>query len=91
MREEIAERIGGYAVDNFYVEKLVEGITTLAASFAPERVIVRLSDFKSNEYRNLVGGPLYEPEEENPMLGFEARLVTFLSHSARVSNLNVRP
>jgi pyruvate,water dikinase len=71
LKEEIAERIGGYASPtDFYVEKLVEGIATLGASFAPERVIVRLSDFKSNEYRNLVGGPLYEPEEENPMLGF---------------------
>ena len=71
LKEEISERIGGYAnPTDFYVEKLVEGIATLGASFAPERVIVRLSDFKSNEYRNLVGGPLYEPEEENPMLGF---------------------
>ncbi len=71
LKEEIAERIGGYASPtDFFVEKLVEGIATLGASFAPERVIVRLSDFKSNEYRNLVGGPLYEPEEENPMLGF---------------------
>jgi len=71
LKEEIAERIGGYAnPTDFYVEKLVEGIATLGASFAPERVIVRLSDFKSNEYRNLIGGPLYEPEEENPMLGF---------------------
>ena len=71
LKEEIGERIGGYASPtDFYVEKLVEGISTLGASFAPERVIVRLSDFKSNEYRNLIGGPLYEPEEENPMLGF---------------------
>ncbi len=71
LKEEIAERIGGYASPtDFYVEKLVEGIATLGASFSPERVIVRLSDFKSNEYRNLIGGPLYEPEEENPMLGF---------------------
>ncbi|HAN81240.1 MAG TPA: phosphoenolpyruvate synthase, partial [Gammaproteobacteria bacterium] len=71
LKEEIAERIGGYASPtDFYVEKLVEGIATLGASFAPERVIVRLSDFKSNEYRNLIGGPLYEPEEENTMLGF---------------------
>src|SRR5690606_1109999 len=52
------------------VEKLVEGISTLAAAFHPEKVIVRLSDFKSNEYANLIGGKLYEPEEENPMLGF---------------------
>ena len=55
---------------NFYVEKLVEGISTLAAAFWPQKVIVRLSDFKSNEYANLIGGKLYEPEEENPMLGF---------------------
>ena len=71
LKEEIAERTGGYAnPTDFYIEKLVEGIATLAAAFAPERVIVRLSDFKSNEYLNLIGGPLYEPEEENPMLGF---------------------
>ena len=71
LKEEIAERTGGYAnPTDFYVEKLGEGIATLAAAFAPERVIVRLSDFKSNEYLNLIGGLLYEPEEENPMLGF---------------------
>ncbi|MCR9278215.1 MAG: phosphoenolpyruvate synthase [Pseudomonadaceae bacterium] len=55
---------------NFFVQRLVEGISTIAAAFAPEPVIVRLSDFKSNEYANLVAGRLYEPEEENPMLGF---------------------
>ncbi|CDL80835.1 phosphoenolpyruvate synthase [Xenorhabdus szentirmaii] len=54
----------------FYVGKLTEGIATLAAAFWPKRVIVRLSDFKSNEYANLVGGDMYEPHEENPMLGF---------------------
>ncbi|MBN3123641.1 phosphoenolpyruvate synthase [Pectobacterium brasiliense] len=54
----------------FYVGRLTEGIATLAAAFSPKRVIVRLSDFKSNEYANLVGGERYEPEEENPMLGF---------------------
>jgi pyruvate,water dikinase len=54
----------------FYVEKLVEGISTLAAAFSPHPVIVRLSDFKSNEYANLIGGEKYEPKEENPMLGF---------------------
>ncbi|OON41246.1 phosphoenolpyruvate synthase [Izhakiella australiensis] len=54
----------------FYVARLTEGIATLGAAFAPKRVIVRLSDFKSNEYANLVGGDRYEPEEENPMLGF---------------------
>ncbi|MEL7401781.1 MAG: PEP-utilizing enzyme, partial [Pseudomonadota bacterium] len=62
----VERRISGYSgpVD-FYVEKLVEGISTLAAAFWPKRVIVRLSDFKSNEYANLIGGRLYEPEEEN--------------------------
>lgn len=54
----------------FYVARLTEGIATLGAAFAPKRVIVRLSDFKTNEYANLVGGERYEPEEENPMLGF---------------------
>ena len=54
----------------FYVDRLVEGIATIAAAFHPEPVIVRLSDFKSNEYANLVGGARYEPHEENPMLGF---------------------
>jgi pyruvate,water dikinase len=67
----VERRMSGYAnpVD-FYIEKLVEGISTLAAAFAPKKVIVRLSDFKSNEYANLIGGRIYEPEEENPMLGF---------------------
>ncbi|KAA0911002.1 phosphoenolpyruvate synthase [Pusillimonas sp. ANT_WB101] len=61
----------GYASPRaFFVEKLAEGISTLAAAFYPKPVIVRLSDFKSNEYRKLVGGSRYEPEEENPMLGF---------------------
>jgi len=54
----------------FYVEKLVEGIATIGAAFWPKPVIVRLSDFKSNEYRKLIGGSRYEPEEENPMIGF---------------------
>lgn len=67
----IREQMAGYASPvDFYVEKLAEGISTLAAAFAPERVIVRMSDFKSNEYYNLIGGHLYEPHEENPMIGF---------------------
>ncbi len=71
LKESIEKRIAGYSDPvNFYVEKLVEGISTLAAAFWPKKVIVRLSDFKSNEYANLIGGKLYEPEEENPMLGF---------------------
>lgn len=71
IKSAVERRIAGYPGPiDFYVEKLVEGISTLAASFYPKKVIVRLSDFKSNEYANLVGGKLYEPEEENPMLGF---------------------
>ncbi|KJG61118.1 phosphoenolpyruvate synthase [Photobacterium kishitanii] len=71
IKAEIDKRIIGYANPvEFYIEKLTEGISTLAAAFWPQRVIVRLSDFKSNEYRNLVGGVNYEPTEENPMLGF---------------------
>ncbi|MGI4811847.1 MAG: phosphoenolpyruvate synthase [Janthinobacterium lividum] len=54
----------------FYIEKLTEGIATIAAAFYPKKVIVRLSDFKSNEYKKLIGGSRYEPDEENPMLGF---------------------
>lgn len=68
---EIEERMAGYADPvSFYVERLAEGIATIAAAFFPKPVIVRLSDFKSNEYANLIGGPRYEPEEENPMIGF---------------------
>ena len=67
----ITERIAGYASPvDFYVDKLVEGISTLAVAFIDQPVIVRMSDFKSNEYANLLGGKLYEPSEENPMLGF---------------------
>jgi len=71
LQEEITDIIAGY--DNpveFYIAKLTEGISTLAAAYAPEKVIVRMSDFKSNEYANLVGGEDYEPEEENPMIGY---------------------
>ena len=67
----IDARIAGYASPvEFYVERLKEGIATIAASVAPKPVIVRLSDFKSNEYANLLGGSKYEPHEENPMIGF---------------------
>ncbi|MCH2221217.1 MAG: phosphoenolpyruvate synthase, partial [Dechloromonas sp.] len=70
-RDEIKRRARGYASPKaFFEEKLVEGVSTIAAAFWPNPVIVRLSDFKSNEYRKLLGGELYEPEEENPMLGF---------------------
>lgn len=71
VKAQIDEMMAGYASPvEFYVAKLTEGISTLAAAFAPERVIVRMSDFKSNEYANLVGGRQYEPHEENPMIGF---------------------
>jgi pyruvate,water dikinase len=71
VKREIDSRMAGYADPvSFYVERLAEGIATIAAAFAPEPVIVRTSDFKSNEYANLVGGRQYEPHEENPMLGF---------------------
>ncbi|HYQ37514.1 MAG TPA: phosphoenolpyruvate synthase [Pseudomonas sp.] len=71
IKDSVEKRIAGYDDPvGFYVEKLVEGISTLAAAFWPKKVIVRMSDFKSNEYANLIGGKLYEPEEENPMLGF---------------------
>ena len=70
-RAAVMARTAGYSSPiEFYVEKLVEGISTLAAAFSDKPVIVRMSDFKSNEYANLIGGKLYEPEEENPMLGF---------------------
>ena len=64
----------------FYVDKVCEGVATIAAAFWPKPVIVRLSDFKSNEYRTLIGGSRYEPEEENPMLGFRGA-VRYLSES----------
>ena len=71
LQAQINERIAGYASPvDFYVDKLAEGIATIAASAYPKKVIVRMSDFKSNEYANLVGGSIYEPHEENPMLGF---------------------
>jgi pyruvate,water dikinase len=71
VRRSVERRIAGYASPrDYYVDKLVEGISSIAAAFAPKKVIVRMSDFKSNEYAYLVGGHNYEPEEENPMLGF---------------------
>ncbi|KJF99276.1 phosphoenolpyruvate synthase [Photobacterium leiognathi] len=71
LKAQIRDKIKGYndPID-FYVSKLTEGISTIAAAFWPKRVIVRMSDFKSNEYSNLIGGQSFEPHEENPMLGF---------------------
>ena len=71
LKATIGKQIAGYADPvSFYIDKLSEGISQIACAFAPEPVIVRLSDFKSNEYANLIGGRDYEPHEENPMLGF---------------------
>ena len=70
-RKAVDDQMAGY--DNpvsFFIDRLAEGVSTIAAAFAPEPVIVRMSDFKSNEYANLIGGDKYEPDEENPMLGF---------------------
>jgi pyruvate,water dikinase len=71
LKAQVAKQARGYENPvRFYVEKIAEGVATIAAAFWPKKVIVRLSDFKSNEYRNLIGGAEYEPQEENPMLGF---------------------
>jgi pyruvate, water dikinase len=84
LQEQIRTQIAGYSDPvGFYVEKLAEGIGQIAAAFAPEPVIVRLSDFKSNEYANLIGGSRYEPQEENPMLGFRG--------ASRYTDANFRP
>jgi pyruvate,water dikinase len=71
LKEQIRTQMAGYADPvSFYVDKLTEGVAQIAAAFAPQPVIVRLSDFKSNEYANLIGGRRFEPAEENPMIGF---------------------
>ena len=84
LQQQIRVQMAGYSDPvGFYVEKLAEGIAQIAAAFAPEQVIVRLSDFKSNEYANLIGGERYEPHEENPMLGFRG--------AARYTDESFRP
>jgi pyruvate,water dikinase len=71
LKTQVLHASRGYADPaTFFVEKMAEGVATIAAAFWPKPVIVRLSDFKSNEYKKLLGGELYEPDEENPMLGF---------------------
>jgi pyruvate,water dikinase len=71
LRSQIAEAVAAYpSPRDYFVTRIAEGVATLAAAFAPEPVIVRMSDFKSNEYANLIGGELYEPHEENPMIGY---------------------
>jgi pyruvate,water dikinase len=82
-REAVDQQMAGYSDPvSFYVDRLTEGISVIAAAFAPEPVIVRMSDFKSNEYANLVGGERYEPDEENPMLGFRGA-ARYISDSFR--------
>ncbi|GAB3994594.1 phosphoenolpyruvate synthase [Nocardioides marmoraquaticus] len=71
LKDEVEELIAAYdSPRDFFVKRVAEGVSTIAAAFAPEPVIVRMSDFKSNEYANLVGGPRFEPDEENPMIGY---------------------
>ena len=71
LKSEVTETIAAYpGPREFFVQRVAEGVSTLAAAFAPEPVIVRMSDFKSNEYANMVGGELFEPDEENPMIGY---------------------
>lgn len=71
LKEDVAKRIAAYpSPRDYFVKRIAEGVSMIAAAFAPEPVIVRLSDFKSNEYANLLGGEQYEPHEENPMLGY---------------------
>lgn len=83
LRSEIEPLVAAYpSPREFFVTRLVEGISTIAAAFAPQPVIVRLSDFKSNEYANLIAGSLYEPDEENPMLGFRGA-ARYISDSFR--------
>lgn len=81
LKQVIAEKTAAYASPvEYYVERLKEGIATIAAAFAPKPVIVRLSDFKTNEYANLIGGKQFEPLEENPMLGFRGASRYVSSH-----------
>ena len=92
LKARVEQATRGYADPrSFFREKMVEGVATIAAAFWPKPVIVRLSDFKSNEYRKLIGGERYEPDEENPMLGFRGALRYIdPSISASASNSSAR-
>ena len=71
LRSQIGDIVAAYETPrDFFVRRVSEGVATIAAAFAPHPVIVRMSDFKSNEYANLLAGPAYEPHEENPMIGY---------------------
>ncbi len=83
VKQSVTKRIAGYGGPvEYYVERMKEGVATIAAAFTPKRVIVRMSDFKSNEYANLIGGQLYEPSEYNPMIGFRGAC-RYISESFR--------
>src|SRR3546814_8324955 len=83
LRSQISEAVRSYASPrDFFVQRVAEGVSILAAAFAPEPVIVRMSDFKSNEYANLVGGELYEPPEENPRSEEHTSELQSLMHSS---------
>ena len=89
LRNEILRRSRGYATaKQFFIEKLVEGVATIAAAFYPKPVIVRLSDFKSNEYRKLLGGEIYEPKKKTPCWASVARPATSPTASATASRWN---
>ncbi len=91
LKKQIEERIHGYPDPvSYYVDKLTEAVALLGAAFAPERVIVRLSDFKSNEYAHLLGGDRYEPNEENPMIGFRGAARYVSEHFASCFALECR-
>ena len=91
LRGQIAAAVTAYdSPRDFFVTRVAEGVATLAAAFAPEPVIVRMSDFKSNEYANLVGGELYEPNEENPMIGFRGAARYLVTRLRRVLRHGVR-
>ena len=91
LKTTIAEKIKAYSnPKQYFVKRLAEGVSTIAAAFDPKPVIVRLSDFKSNEYSNLLGGSMYEPHEENPMIGFRGASVISQIVSDLVLTWNVR-
>ncbi|HLU62568.1 MAG TPA: phosphoenolpyruvate synthase [Gammaproteobacteria bacterium] len=91
LQAQIRRQTAGYADPvSFYVDKLAEGIATLAAAFAPEPVIVRMSDFKSNEYANLLGGRQFEPHEENPMIGYRGASRYVSEHFRECFELEVK-
>ena len=91
LRSRVSEAIAAYQTPrDFFVRRVAEGVATIAAAFAPHPVIVRMSDFKSNEYASLLGGDRYEPHEENPMIGYRGLPGISLKISPTVSRWNAR-